>query len=100
MSEAATPGVEGVDHRKQAAYVAISDVRGTDRRLHRVDGDPEPGDLRNGEECEVACDTTLVSDESCWKAKPATVFPPGYRELCTDPDCFGRDDVDEEEADQ
>lgn len=89
MSEATTPGVEPVDHREQAAYVAISKSHGTDRRLHKVQGDPDAGELRNGEECEVACSTTLTSDESTWKAKPAGVFPVGYHPVCTDPECFG-----------
>jgi hypothetical protein len=94
MSKTTTPGVEAVNHQEQAAYVAISQSHGSDRRLHKVQGDPDAGELRNGEECEVACSTTLTSDDSTWKAKPAAVFPVGYHPVCTDPECFGEDDVD------
>lgn len=92
MSETATPGVDPVNHQEQAAYVAISKSHGTDRRLHKVQGDPDAGELRNGEECEVACSTTLTSDESTWQAKPSTVYPPGFHPVCTDPECFGEAD--------
>lgn len=89
MSGVSNPGGEAVDHQEQAAYVAISRSTGNDRRLHRVAGDPDSGELQNGEECEVACRTTLTTDESVWKAKPAHVYPVGFRSVCTHPDCFG-----------
>jgi len=93
MSGTATPGVDPVNHQEQADYVAISKSHGTDRRLHRVQGAPDAGELRNGERCEVACSTTLTSGESSWKAKPSSVFPPGYHPVCTEPECFGEKDA-------
>lgn len=92
MSEAATPGVEPVDHREQVDWVAESSKRGSNRRLHRVDGDPALGELTQGEEVEVACETSLTDEDSYWRAKPAAAYPPGHRELCTDPECFGKTD--------
>lgn len=96
MHNAPTSSSDAIDHRELVAYVAISKSHGTDRRLHRVQGDPSAGDLENGAACEVACQTTLTSTASTWRAKPAGVFPPGYHPLCTDPECFGttNDDVD------
>lgn len=94
MSKTTTPGVEAVNHQEQASYVAISTAHGSARRLHKVNGDPDAGELENGEECEVACGTSLTSDEATWQAKPAGVYPPGFHPVCTDPDCFGEAEAD------
>jgi len=95
MSETAAPGVAPEDHREQVDWVAISKSHGTDRRLHRVDGDPASDELETGKRCEVACETSLIDGDSFWRAKPAGVFPPGYHPLCQEPDCFGEEgDVD------
>ncbi|UTF55968.1 hypothetical protein [Natronosalvus rutilus] len=91
MSETATPGSGPPDHRKHADWVAITNCHGTQRRIHKVKGNPGPGEIQNGDEVEVACKTSLVGSESSWKAKPAAVFPPGYHPLCDCPECFGEE---------
>lgn len=93
MSEAESPGLEPRDHREDVDWLAVSSSSGTDKHLHRVDGDPDRDELTHGEEVDVACDTSLADDESYWKAKPAAVFPPGFAPLCKDERCFG--DVEE-----
>lgn len=95
MSEAEPPGEMPIDHRKHADWLAVTNNHGTERRIHRVDEDAHDLEqLRNGDPVEVACSTSLISETSNWKAKPAGVFPPGYHPVCTDPECFG-DAVDD-----
>lgn len=89
MSETARSSVDLVDHREQADWVALSSFSGTNRRLHRVDGDPGPDDLEQGAEVDPACNTSLTDEDSYWRAKPAAVYPPGYHDLCEDENCFG-----------
>lgn len=89
---ATTEPAEQVDHRELVDWVAQSSAHGSDRRLHKIDEDTDTSDLQQGDPVEVACDTNLVDEESYWRAKAAAVFPPGYRTLCDDPDCFGSDE--------
>ena len=89
MSEDATPGVDPEDHREQVDWIAESSVRGSNRRLHRVDGDHDREELTQGEEVQVACGTSLTDEDSYWRAKPSAAYPPGFRDLCTDPEFFG-----------
>lgn len=101
MSKAdADAGGRPRDHRELVDWVAITKKKGSDRRLHRVEGEPGPEDLELNEAVETACQTTLTSGESTWIAKPAAVYPPGYKELCDHAACFGGpDDAGDRDAD-
>ena len=92
MNARQTPGGQPRDHTEQVDWIAISDSHGRSRRIHKVEGDPNPDELQIGDEVDVACRTTLVDEDSSWQAKPATVFPPGYYPLCSEECCFGHND--------
>lgn len=80
---------EPVDHRDLVEWLAVSTAHGSNRRLHKVDGNPDAEALETGEEVEPACDTHLVDESSHWRAKRAAVYPPGYATLCDERSCFG-----------
>lgn len=89
MSKSRRPGADARDHCEQADWVAISKSHGSERRIHKVDGDPGPDELQNGDAVDVACQTTLIGKNSVWQSKPAGVFPIGYHPLCSEEECFG-----------
>lgn len=94
MSETANPGGSAEDTWDQVDWeethwFAVSSRNGTNRRLHRVDGNPGPDELTQGETVEVPCDTSLIDPESYFRSKPVAVYPPGYAPLCQDEECFG-----------
>lgn len=84
MSETAATG--DLDHRELVEWVAESSNAGSKRRLHRIVSDHDRDALTSGDPVDVECDTSHADKNAHWRARPAAVYPPGYRELCTD--CF------------